>query len=271
MSSTSETIATLLPYLRRYARALMGTQDEGDRSVALCLQTLLSDPARIGAGEGDARLVLFAEFHRVWREMDGRLGADAPMEDDGVRLQLPNCVSALPVKERQVLLLASLEGFSIEEISVILDMPADEVLGLLNQAREHVWRQAAAEILIIEDDPIIAMNNAQIVEDLGHKVVGVASRKDQAVELAASASPTLVLADIKLERGDNGVAAVREILERIAVPVIFVTGHPEMLLTGEAIEPAFVITKPFDPDTLKTAIGHVLSLHRPRQLAAASV
>lgn len=270
MPTTADTITAFLPYLRRYARALTGSQDLGDRCVRICLEMLLAEPHRIEDDDVDRRVRLFAEFQKAWRRLD----QETPRQGSGAaekgRLQLRRCVAGLPTSERQVLLLASLEGFATDEIAVVLDRPEDEVVGLLHRAREHVWRQAAAEILIIEDDPIIAMNNAQIVEDLGHKVVGVAARKDQAVELAARTAPSLVLADIKLERGDNGIAAVKEILEKIPVPVIFVTGHPEMLLTGEAVEPAFVITKPFDPDTLKTAIGDVLSLHGPRHLAAAS-
>jgi DNA-directed RNA polymerase specialized sigma24 family protein/CheY-like chemotaxis protein len=270
MSSASEAIKAFLPYLRRYARALTGSQELGDRCVRFCLEAILKDPHRLEGGRVDRRVQLFTEFHKAWRRLDEDLPHVETGLSEGVRVQLRRCIAGLPAQERQVLLLSSLEGFSIDDVSAILDLPSDEVVGQLHRAREHIWRQAAAEILIIEDDPIIAMNNVQIVEDLGHKVVGVAARKDQAVALAARASPTLVLADIKLERGDNGISAVKEILEKIAVPVIFVTGHPEMLLTGEAVEPAFVITKPFDPDTLKTAIGHVLSLHGPQHLAAAS-
>lgn len=270
MPSSSEAIMAFLPYLRRYARALTGSQEAGDRCVRLCLETILTAPGRLEERPIDRRVQLFAEFHAAWHNLNSATPAEAPSDAEGTRLQLRRCVAILPEQERQVLLLSSLENFTVAEIAVILDLPESEVVHLLFLAREHVWRQAAAEILVIEDDPIIAMNNVQIVEDLGHKVVGVAARKDQAVALAARTAPTLVLADIKLERGDNGIAAVKEILEKIPVPVIFVTGHPEMLLTGEAVEPAFVITKPFDPDTLKTAIGHVLSLNGPKHLAVAS-
>ena len=62
--------------------------------------------------------------------------------------------------------------------------------------------------------------------------------------------------------GESGIQTVREILRRIDAPVIFVTGFPERLLTGEDLEPAFVITKPFNPQTLKTAIAQALSLSR---------
>jgi CheY-like chemotaxis protein len=121
-------------------------------------------------------------------------------------------------------------------------------------------RQTAASVLIIEDEHVIAMDLARIVEEMGHHLCGTASREKEAIELAERTRPNLVLADIQLKDGDSGIQAVREILRRIDAPVIFVTGFPERLLTGEALEPAFVITKPFNPQTLKTAIAQALSL-----------
>ena len=68
-----------------------------------------------------------------------------------------------------------------------------------------------------------------------------------------------MLADIQLRDGDSGIVAVREILKAVSAPVIFVTGFPERLLTGHGLEPAFIITKPFDPEMLKTAMAHALN------------
>jgi hypothetical protein len=52
------------------------------------------------------------------------------------------------------------------------------------------------------------------------------------------------------------------------VPVIFITAFPERLLTGEKPEPAFLITKPFHPETVKAAIGQALFFHEERPVAA---
>ena len=134
----------------------------------------------------------------------------------------------------------------------------------LAAARMELRRQAPTRVLIIEDEPVIAMDIAGIVESLGHEVVGVAARHSEAVELARRHSPGLVLADVQLQDGDSGVVTVQEIMQSSDVPVIFVTGFPERLLTGDRVEPAFIVTKPFDPETLKVAIVQALSFSSPQ-------
>jgi CheY-like chemotaxis protein len=89
-------------------------------------------------------------------------------------------------------------------------------------------------------------------------VVGIAATEKTAVELAKKHSPHLVLADIQLRGSDSGISAVNQIMKSMSVPVIFVTGFPERLLTGKQVEPAFVISKPFDPDLLRAAIAQAL-------------
>jgi CheY-like chemotaxis protein len=84
-------------------------------------------------------------------------------------------------------------------------------------------------------------------------VVGIAATEAEAVAIAEAERPGLVLADINLGAGGDGASAVARILKHLTAPVIFVTAYPERLLTGEAVEPAFVITKPFDPTTLAVA------------------
>ena len=108
-------------------------------------------------------------------------------------------------------------------------------------------------MLIIEDEPIIAMDIEELVTACGHHVVGVAGTEVEAVELAELHRPGLILADINLGEGGDGTAAVARIMKHHYAPVIFVTAYPERLLTGEALEPAFVITKPFEPLTLAIA------------------
>ena len=261
MPELSHDIARHLPFLRRYARALTGSQERGDRYVHVCLETLLQEPQRI-APDRNVRLQLFALFHDVWAVVQS-VAPEEETDSDverrrGDRLQ--EGLAALPAIERQVLLLVSLEGFSYEETGLILGLERDEVRALLHTAQEEMQRQTAASVLIIEDEHVIAMDLARIVEEMGHHLCGTASREKEAIELAERTRPNLVLADIQLKDGDSGIQAVREILRRIDAPVIFVTGFPERLLTGEALEPAFVITKPFNPQTLKTAIAQALSL-----------
>jgi CheY-like chemotaxis protein/DNA-directed RNA polymerase specialized sigma24 family protein len=259
--SVSDDIVRLLPYLRRYARALTGSQTTGDQYVRLCLEAILAEPSRIKSA-GDLRVALFAVFHDAWEIFDSAIpkadGVAAGQE--GLNRQL----AALPSVERQVLLLTALERFSTAETGQILNLPETEVVEKLAVARDELRRQAKARVLIIEDEPVIAMDIASIIEALGHEVVGIASRQAEAVELARLHNPGLVLADVQLQDGDSGILTVQEIMLSLDIPVIFVTGFPERLLTGDRVEPAFIVTKPFDPETLKVAIVQALSFSTPK-------
>ncbi|MCB1440232.1 MAG: response regulator, partial [Nitratireductor sp.] len=97
-----------------------------------------------------------------------------------------------------------------------------------------------------------------MVEDLGHTVTGIAKTRDEAIELFARTQPKMVLADIQLADGSSGIDAVNQILKTSNIPVIFITAFPERLLTGERPEPAFLVTKPFDPDMVKALISQAL-------------
>lgn len=256
MAQFSSQIVGHLPYLRRYARALTGSQARGDNYVRGCLEAVMAEPDRIGSAD-NLRLALFKLFHDLWSIVDSaipetsRSGADA---DVGVGLQ------ALPSRERQALLLTALEGFSQAETATILGIDEATVADDVRRARADIMRHQSTRVLIIEDDPLIAMDIAQIVREMGHTVCGTAARKDEALAVARETRPGLVLADIQLKDGDTGVETVQELLKSVTVPVVFVTGFPEKLLTGDRIEPTFLVTKPFDPETLKTAIGQALSV-----------
>jgi len=258
--SVSHDIVRLLPYLRRYARALTGSQSTGDEYVRLCLEAILAEPARI-KNAADLRVELFAVFHDAWDIVDSAIPeAEGGAEETGINRQL----AALPSIERQVLLLIALERFSTAETARILDLEEADVIRKLDLARQELRRQATTKVLIIEDEPVIAMDVAGIVESLGHEVIGVAGRQAEAVELARKHQPGLVLADVQLQDGDSGILTVQEIMQSMDAPVIFVTGFPERLLTGDRVEPAFIVTKPFDPETLKVAIVQALSFATPK-------
>lgn len=225
-----------LPYARRYARALTGSQSGGDRLVADSLRDMLADAAA-DAESVELRRTFYAHVTRRFNCMEDQ--QDAPHE--------------LNAAQRQLLLLTSLEELRVEDAAPILSMTAQQAERHLLAARERLRDAAATEVLIIEDEPIIAMDIEELVQNCGHRVVGVAATEEEAVAIAARTRPGLILADINLGAGGDGTAAVARILEHHRVPVIFVTAYPERLLTGEAPEPAFVITKPFEPVTLAIA------------------
>ena len=117
-------------------------------------------------------------------------------------------------------------------------------------------------MVIIEDEPFIALDLQTLVEEQGHRVIAVARTHREAVEAVNKERPGLILADIQLADGSSGLEAVNEILGSFSVPVIFITAYPERFLTGAPPEPAFLITKPFGVDSLKAVISQALFFDR---------
>lgn len=268
MSHQTPDIARYLPYLRRYARALTGSQERGDHYVRFCLETLIAEPEVLGAGPS-SQLQLYKLFHQIWARIAERLDHGEPAEGP-MPGRLESYIQALPPAERQILLLTAVEGFSTEDAGEILGIGADRAEELLEAARAQLTDQAVTSVLVIEDEPIIAFDIVRIVTEMGHAVVGTATTKDEAIAMAKAKDPGIVLADIKLGDGSSGIDAVGEILESMDVPVIFVTAYPERLLTGERKEPAYLVTKPFEPDELKVTIYQaILSTKKPASLPAA--
>jgi CheY-like chemotaxis protein len=123
--------------------------------------------------------------------------------------------------------------------------------------------------MVIEDEAIIAMDIADIVRGVGHAVTGTARTRDEAVALALRDQPDLILADIQLADNSSGIDAVNDILGRFpGIPVIFITAYPERLLTGERPEPAFLITKPFSEDQVRSAVSQAMFFASTEPLAA---
>ncbi|HEX9770890.1 MAG TPA: response regulator [Kiloniellales bacterium] len=261
MSDLSKEIISHIPFLRRYARALTGTQEQGDHYVKASLGSLLADPSRLAA-DIPLRLQLFKIFHD---DFGGSAGGAAEAPDLALAqspLPLQKHLKQLPSRERQVLLLSTIEGFSSHDVGFILDIPEAEAIQQLERARTDLMQQSRTAVLVIEDEPIIAFDIAGIVTEMGHRVVGTAATKSEAVAAARAKQPGLILADIQLDDGSTGIDAVREILDAVDVPVIFVTAFPERLLTGEKTEPAFLVAKPFEPDVLKITIAQALYTRR---------
>ena len=236
-----EDLIRALPYARRYARALTGSQPRGDALVADSLKEILA-----GSLAGShARHML---YHSVTRQFD-RSGSISPFTAGPAGV----APGQLSHRQRQLLLLTSLEEMSIADAAPIVATTIDEAATQLTEARERLREGAATDVLIIEDEPVIAMDIEELVTSCGHRVVGVAATEAEAVEFAELHRPGLILADINLGLGGDGTSAVSRILRHHYAPVIFVTAYPERLLTGDAIEPAFIITKPFEPLTLAIA------------------
>ena len=259
--SISQAIAPNLPYLRRFARALAGTQAAGDAYVAATLEVLVEDPSLFDR-EIDPRVALYRTFIGLWNSVDLNLKPDRAAPATAVDRRLES-ITPLP---RQAFLLCSVEGFSVPEAAIVLDRQAEEVEALIDAAGREIAEQVATDVLIIEDEPMIAMDLESIVEGLGHRVTSVARTHADAVKSVESKKPGLVLADIQLADGSSGLDAVNDILSAFEVPVIFITAYPDRLLTGERPEPAFLITKPYQPDTVKAIVSQALFFERHARL-----
>jgi DNA-directed RNA polymerase specialized sigma24 family protein/CheY-like chemotaxis protein len=269
MPINTENVLRHIPYLRRHARLLSGSKDVGDEYVRIALELIMAEPERMEGS--DQRILLFRAFHAVWsalHDSDRGRSADAVT----VAERLDHGLAALAPIERRVLLLAVVEEMSLEQVALVLDLDVDAVRHHLATARASLRQEVELPVLIIEDEPMIAIELGQIVQDMGLAVAGTAARQDEAVSAAEEAVEErlgLVLADIQLQEGGNGIAAAQQILERYNVPIVFVTGFPERLLTGSGLEPAFVVAKPFDPESLKVTIAHALSTYASEKDAVA--
>ncbi|WP_343527982.1 response regulator [Sphingomonas sp.] len=255
--SLGQQLAPHLPFLRRYGRALTGSQMHGDKYVRATLEAIVAAPDQFPR-DVDPRLGLYRMFQGIWSsanydELDTE-GADADGNEGVARARL----ARMTPLSRQALLLTAMEGFTPEDAAYLIDVEPSEVEALVSEALAEIEKQTRARVLIIEDEPIIAMDIETIVRDLGHEVTGVAVTRDEAVALAMEDRPGLVLADIQLADDSSGIDAVKDILAEFEVPVIFITAFPERLLTGERPEPTFLITKPFQRSTVKAAISQAL-------------
>ena len=252
--SIAQAIAPHLPFLRRFARALAGTQQSGDAYAVATLEALVADPQAF-RDDLEPRVALYRAFLKVW----GSVPVNA-ITDIGARLEggPRRSLSMLTPPARIAFLLHCVEGLSAEQVAGAMDRTVPEVDDLMVEAGREIAEQMSTDVLIIEDEPIIAMDLEALVQGLGHRVMAIARTRDEARAALRLREPGLVLADIQLADGSSGIDAVNDILATAPVPVIFITAFPERYLTGQRPEPAFLITKPFRAETVRAVISQAL-------------
>jgi CheY-like chemotaxis protein len=252
--SVSQALTPHLPSLRRFARALSGSQESGDAYVVALLEAILENTSIFPAGL-PPKIALYRVFLKIWNSVDANAFPNTVGGGNGAARSL----QSLTPKPRQAFLLMTLEGLKPGEIAAVLECGASEVARLVAAADREIASQLdPADILIIEDEALTAIELEDLVKGLGHHVIGMARTRKEALTLAKRRKPQLILSDIELADGSSGLDAVNEILGSFEAPVIFVTGHSEVLLTGAKPEPAFLISKPFNAETLKAVIGQAL-------------
>jgi len=249
----SDRITAELPYLRRYSRALTGSQVQGDKYTVATLEVLLKDRTPF-ENEYPAKVNLFKCFHAIWSS-SGQRFADG---EEGLKSRAHGLLSNLTANSREALLLRTIEDLSYEHIAVVMDVEVSNVRELIATANAELADSFKGRVMIIEDEPIIAADLSSIVSSLGHDVTGIARTHKQAIELGNANGVDLILADIQLADNSSGIDAVNDLLELMDVPVIFITAFPERLLTGDKAEPAFLISKPFHELQVKSAVSQAM-------------
>jgi DNA-directed RNA polymerase specialized sigma24 family protein len=255
--STSQAVLQHLPSLRRYARALTGSQASGDAYVVATVESLIASP-KIIAASSDARVALYRLFTKIWNSVT----LNEKPEAAEIVLPPEQHLTQITPRPRQAFLLVALEGFSEEDAAEVLDCDLQTLRALVEESGRELAAEIATDVLIIEDETFIAMDIEALVESLGHNVIGIARTHSEALALAKQKRPGLILADIQLADGSSGLDAVNELLGSFEVPVIFITAYPERFLTGQRPEPAFLIAKPFQVAVVSAVVSQALFFGR---------
>ena len=249
----SAALAEQLPYLRRFARAVTGSQSSGDSFAAATLEAILADRSVLDGV--DVKTGLFRALYQIWSSA----GAPVDEGESGLQARAQKHMAKLTDNSREALLLHTLEGFTFDGVAQVIGIDQSEAEDLIQIARREMADAISGSVMIIEDEAIIAMDLEAIISDMGHRVTGIARTRAEAVDLARADKPDLILADIQLADNSSGIDAVNDILNTLGErPVIFITAFPERLLSGEKHEPAFLISKPYAEDQVISAVSQAM-------------
>jgi CheY-like chemotaxis protein len=119
---------------------------------------------------------------------------------------------------------------------------------------------AAARILIVEDERLIAVDLQRRLTRLGYTVVALAASGAEAVQKALALHPDVVLMDIRLQGDMDGIEAAQQIHAFVAIPVLFMTAYVDEYTQQRfrAISPWGCLYKPFTPHQVQLAVEHIL-------------
>jgi CheY-like chemotaxis protein len=198
---------------------------------------------------------LFRAFHAIWISA----GAQVEMPDQDLERRVQGRLANLRPNTREALLLRTIEEFRFDEIGEIMQISQQEAEELVDIAMRDMAASIVGRVMIIEDEAIIALDLKSIVTGMGHLVTGIARTETAAVALGRGEPPELILADIQLADNSSGIDAVRTLLTELGdIPTIFITAFPERLLTGDKPEPAFLISKPYGEEQVRSAVSQAM-------------
>jgi CheY-like chemotaxis protein len=239
--------------LRRYARLLTSDQEAADDLVESVLEHLVDDRLTLSA-DLPVRTKLYRALH-VIRNCEHHGPCHTGLTHIDKRL------SALAPVQRTVFLLVAVEQLSLHEAAAVLSLTPSQVAQHLHDAGHAISDQVATSVLILEDEPMIALAIENLALELGHSVAGVATTKREACALLDSSRPGLILADIQLADGTSSIDTLKEVMDRRVPPAIFITAYPERVTAFN--QNRIVIPKPFEPDHVKAVISRTLFLQPP--------
>ncbi len=245
-----------LRFVRQFARAVTSDQFLGDEIAAAALSNF--DYASLeGLSDRERQVAVFRAFYDAWRS--------APTES-GAAFSNRSVLAARPFTAeppRQLVLLVDVIGIDSSKAAALLDIDSDEAKRMLAEERKLIAAtQVSGTALVVEDEPVIALEVAATLEMIGLDVVATARNAEDAVRLAHQHKPDVVMADYDLGAGRTGLDAVRDITSELPVIAIFLTAYPDDVLSGSDYDPTFILTKPFEERALRAAIVHGLSMPR---------
>jgi DNA-directed RNA polymerase specialized sigma24 family protein/CheY-like chemotaxis protein len=247
MESLDTAFTRLLPKLRRYTRALVGDNQLGNYLYQHVYARLKSEDQP----HASPAVQLYRSVSEIWRELGLR---PVPRSDHHLPAEQRRVARMSPTN-REAFLLMAMEGLNPQEASTVLGVSETEALQLMAAAIKEGGTSEGASIVIIEDEFFLARELAQIVTELGHKVVGRVRTRSAARECLAVTTPDLVLADIQLADESSGIDAVNDAFSQMGdVSVIFITAFPARLLCRNRPSPTFFIGKPFNKEQVMSAI-----------------
>ncbi|MGA7014102.1 MAG: sigma factor-like helix-turn-helix DNA-binding protein, partial [Pseudolabrys sp.] len=140
--STSQAVAQHLPYLRRYARALSGSQASGDAYVGATLEALVQDPKVLDTALS-TRIALYRLFTKIWNSVALNGKSSGGSSSQPVERHL----SQIPPKPRQAFLLVALEGLSEDDAAKVLDLDAPALRELVEESGRELAAEIATDVL----------------------------------------------------------------------------------------------------------------------------
>jgi CheY-like chemotaxis protein len=109
------------------------------------------------------------------------------------------------------------------------------------------------KVLIVEDESIVAMDIASVLEELGHEVCGTAYSGEEALRIAEATFPDVILMDVGLKGEADGITIANQLKQKFRAAIIFLTGYinNETKSRMQSVEPLGVLSKPIDDRAIK--------------------